>query len=266
MDNSILKKSDFDSKYFPKIPVGDIFYGEIKSLFNLGLEQKKIVDQAYEAINNDFSKFIEKPIDVRKIHPNQKFLNFYNLQKIKIRNNSTDAELVRVGDEYYILDGHHRIAREILSGEKIVLAKVYEPEINENMNIRKIVKGILRESFIDSDGELKDFDFKLEYPYEQLWELIEDYYKKNHKHWERFGWSIFDAYNSQDISEKYNSHSVFRVEKIDEFTNWDNEKPILDVLNTDEEAYEKAKEAGFILDEYGVVLGLNGVNLVDKLN
>lgn len=124
---------------------------------------------------------------------------------------------------------------------------------------------IIAEANISANGELKDFDFTTEYPYDAMWNLIKNYVIHNKEHWERFGWSIFDSYGSQELGIKYKSEngSVFRVEKIDQFTNWDNENPILDVIDTDEEAYEKAREAGFIINDDGVVFGLNGVNLFD---
>lgn len=167
MSTSVLKKSDFNKSYFPKIPVEDVFFNKRVDLLNLEPESKKVLDKAYSIIKNkDYSKFIEKPIEVNKIYPTQKFLNFYNLEKIKIRNNSTDAELVKFGDKYYILDGHHRIAREILNGEDIILANVYDSNIKENMiiDVRNLIKVVLYETF-ENYSLLEDYptSFDMEY-------------------------------------------------------------------------------------------------------
>jgi len=167
MSTSVLKKSDFNKSYFPKIPVLDVFFNNRVDLLNLEPNSKKILDKAYDLIDNgDYSKFRQIPVEVNKIYPTQKFLNFYNLEKIKIRNNSTDAELVKVEDKYYILDGHHRIAREILNGEDIILANVYDPNMKENITIdvRNLIRSVLYETF-ERSNLLEDYptSFDMEY-------------------------------------------------------------------------------------------------------
>ena len=139
----------------------------------------------------------------------------------------------------------------------------YEDPNQTKLNLKEI-RRMVREAFVDTNGELVDFDIRINYPYEEIWNLIKGYFEKNKKHWIQFGWSIFDAHNSDELMNKYksDSNSFFRVEKITELDNW--ETPVLDFLKSDKEAHNRAKQAGFILDEDGVVLGLNGVNLVDK--
>lgn len=77
------------------------------------------------------------------------------------------------------------------------------------------------------------------------------------------GWGVFDSYGSKSVDDKYNSgsNSVFRIEKIDELDN--QEYPVLDYLSTDEQAYEKVIEAGFIVNDEGVILGIGDNKLVD---
>lgn len=144
------------------------------------------------------------------------------------------------------------------------------------MKLRKHIREILRESMIQEfitqeasigpGGDLIDFDSRFEYPYDEIWKSIKDYVRENEKTWMQFGWIISD---SDFPTDKYKSYgdfgTFFRVEKIDDFAGgWDT--PILDILNSDEEAWEKAKKVGFILDEDGIILGFDGVNLVDQLN
>ncbi len=120
---------------------------------------------------------------------------------------------------------------------------------------------------IGPGGELVGMkDIRLTYPYEEIWNLIEDYFKENQENWLVFGWSIFDAIGNENLDTKYNSpsNSFFRVEKLDELDN--QTRPVLDYLSTDEEAHEKAKQAGFILDADGIVLGLDGRNLLEEYN
>ena len=123
----------------------------------------------------------------------------------------------------------------------------------------------LNEAHVDANGELIDFSTKLDYPYEEILDLVKSYVYKNREHWFKLGWAIFNTINS-GTNTKYNSKTkyVFKVERITELMNHD--FPVLDMLDSDEEAYKRAKEAGFILDEDGIVLGLNGVNLLNKTN
>jgi hypothetical protein len=109
-------------------------------------------------------------------------------------------------------------------------------------------------------------DIRLHYPYEQIWELIKPYFEENRLHWVKFGWSIFDAHGSSELGAKYNSPSgsVFHVERLTPLDN--QEVEVLDYLDSDAEAAEKAREAGFVVDDDGIVLGLNGVNLLEKFN
>ena len=122
---------------------------------------------------------------------------------------------------------------------------------------------MINEASINSKGELVDFDVLTKYPHKKLGKLIGDYLDANFEEWARMGWSVFDSDYSD--ADAYNSEtgSVWRVERIDNPDNWD--VPVLITLKSDEEAYKKAKEAGFILDDNGVILGLWGINMVDSL-
>ncbi|MEK6828580.1 MAG: GNAT family N-acetyltransferase [Nanoarchaeota archaeon] len=141
---------------------------------------------------------------------------------------------------------------------------------NNSVRIREVVGEIIRglnnEASIGPGGELIDFDKRFTYPYEEIWNQIKHYVIDNEKRWKQFGWIISDADYPSDKYKSYNEHGTFlKVEKIDDFAGgWD--LPILDILNSDEDAYERAKKEGFIVDENGIVIGFNGVNFVDQVN
>jgi len=137
-----------------------------------------------------------------------------------------------------------------------------------NPNIIEFVEMVednfeLEEAYVDDSGDLVDFDKRFDYPYEEMWKLIGDYVNENNGHWNVFGWGVFDAYGSESVDDKYksSSSSVFKIEKIDELDNQGS--PVLDYLSTDEQAYEKAREAGFIVNEDGIILGIGDNRLVD---
>ena len=66
--------------------------------------------------------------DVSKIVPTQRNLTIYNLEDTKDVSENTGAYLLKNGDLYYILDGHHRIANIILQGDEIIRAYVFSNE------------------------------------------------------------------------------------------------------------------------------------------
>ncbi len=121
------------------------------------------------------------------------------------------------------------------------------------------------EASVGNTGDLVDFDFKSKYPHRKIGKLIGDYIDSNFEDWAKMGWSVFDSDYSEGDTRVYESetNTVWRVEKIDNPEDWD--IPILVNLKNEEEAYTKAREVGFILDDNGVVLGLWGINMVDSL-
>jgi len=174
------------------------------------------------------------------------------------RDDSVDyvRNMTKLGYDGIIVD-----APSDFSGDKHII--VFNPAIIKYEG--KVEQKDINEAYIGVNG-LQDFDPRLIYPYNDIWNVIGDYFKKNEKYFMKFGWGIFDAIGNKELDSKFKSetNSVFRVEKIDEFNN--QEEPTLDYLSSDQEAYEKAREAGFLVNKNGVVLGLNGVNLVKKAN
>lgn len=132
-------------------------------------------------------------------------------------------------------------------------------------SLRSQIRKLIAEASINDKGELVDFEAKTKYPHKKIGKFIKDYIDSNFEDWAKMGWSVFDSDYSEYDTDMYDSEtgSVWRVEKIDDPDNWD--VPVLVTLKNEEEAYQKAKEAGFILDDNGVILGLWGINMVDSL-
>lgn len=117
-----------------KIPTDEIFFNENphKNFHNKDL--LKHIDVFID--NKTFEKNPKQWIDVKLIVPTQKFLNKDNLDDVKDIDNKTNAYLVKYGDLYYIIDGHHRIATNIINGVDIINAYVQDVnKINENAPI-----------------------------------------------------------------------------------------------------------------------------------
>jgi len=120
--------------------------------------------------------------------------------------------------------------------------------------------------YIGDDGLVGLDDIRLYYPYEEIWNEIGDFVKANQEKWEVAGWGIFDAIGNEELDSKYNSstNSFFHVEKFDELDN--QEHGVMVYLESDEQARDKAIIEGFMLDDDGIIIGFNGVNLLDKYN
>ncbi len=129
-------------------------------------------------------------------------------------------------------------------------------------NLRKYIRTVLNEASINDKGELVDFNVKTQYPHRKIGKFIKDYIDTNYEDWAKMGWAIFD---SDDESDKYESetNTFWRVEVIDNPEDWD--IPVLVTLDSDEEAYVKAREVGFSVDENGIITGLWGINMVENL-
>jgi hypothetical protein len=110
--NPIFKKLKDDNKLtYPKIPTNKIFKNDYKS-FGVNI--------------TDESKYKEETVNVSKIIPTQKNVTIDNLKKVI---NVTELpELFKEGNEYYVIDGHHRISMVILNGKDEITAKVYTKE------------------------------------------------------------------------------------------------------------------------------------------
>jgi hypothetical protein len=107
-----------------KIPTDDIFYHDNPHKNFYDSELLKHID-----VFIDDKTFQQNPIEwvnIKDIVPTQKFLtkdNLDDVSNIKIGDN-TKAYLVKYNNLYYIIDGHHRIANQIINGVDKVKAFV----------------------------------------------------------------------------------------------------------------------------------------------
>jgi hypothetical protein len=105
-----------------KIPTENIFFNENPHKNYYDKELLNHIDVFVD--DNSFKQNPVEPVDVRKIVPTQKFLNKDNLEKVKGTKKNTGAYLVKYGDLYYVIDGHHRIANLIINGADTINAYV----------------------------------------------------------------------------------------------------------------------------------------------
>ena len=111
-----------DKARYPKLPVANIFKNKQTPL---GREVRMGADEYID--NKKFETLPVKEVRVEDIVPTQRMLTVGNLEKAhKDMEDETGAYLLKIQDKYYVLDGHHRIANKITSGEDSVKAYVYE--------------------------------------------------------------------------------------------------------------------------------------------
>lgn len=105
---------------FPKIPVGNVFKNAIGKLPN------SKVNLADEAIEKEKDLPFEE-IALENIVPTQKNINFDNLKKVKDIKDAKDSIIaVEHEGKYYLIDGHHRVANDILRNLDKVKARIYK--------------------------------------------------------------------------------------------------------------------------------------------
>ena len=104
----------------PKIPTGNIFQNEA---IQLPSSKRKTIDEIIG--KGKESSLPSEYVDVSQIVPTQKNVTIPNLKSVK--NVPTD-EAIAVKDNgmYYLIDGHHRIANQILNNNNNVKIRVLE--------------------------------------------------------------------------------------------------------------------------------------------
>lgn len=105
----------------PKVPVGNIFKNNIA----------EIPDNIKNLFNNvDLKSLPSEIVDTLKIFPTQKNININNLKSVNGLNyleNSPTA--IKYGDNYYLTDGHHRVANDILENKLNSNLKVFDSNL-----------------------------------------------------------------------------------------------------------------------------------------
>lgn len=113
-----------DNRYtLPKIPVEYIFsHPDAGAIYDIRRNADKLID------TDEFPTLPYETIETSNIVPTQKNLRIDNLKSTEDIGKDTDAYLVEYLGLYYVLDGHHRIASNILNGETNINAYVYHQE------------------------------------------------------------------------------------------------------------------------------------------
>ena len=105
----------------PKVPVFKVFLNEPETL---SPEQRQQTDKIFK--EGTESSLPVETVSVNDIVPTQKSVTIPNLEKVS--NLKGEAKepvvLIKRGGKYFIADGHHRIANQILNGDTEIEARV----------------------------------------------------------------------------------------------------------------------------------------------
>jgi hypothetical protein len=105
----------------PKVRSEKVFLNESTPL---NREETKGVDKVIK--DEAESSLPIESISVEQIIPTQKNLTIPNLEKTKgVTNSKEEILLVEKDGKFYVIDGHHRIANQILNGDKTISARVF---------------------------------------------------------------------------------------------------------------------------------------------
>jgi len=117
-----LKQLESENKStLPKVPSGNVFLNPIDEL-DYAVRLK--VDDAFESDSVE-----RKQVDISDIIPTQKNITIHNLKSTS-KYMDEPVNLVLKDNKYYVMDGHHRIANSILSGNSSINANVFDSKIN----------------------------------------------------------------------------------------------------------------------------------------
>lgn len=119
LNNQIVKQLERINKTtWPKIPCGNVFLNDVEPVsYANRIDADKLFD------NDEYLKLPAENININKIIPTQTNLTINNLKRI---DNLDGIYLLNMGTKYYVLDGHHRIAVQILNGKQMIKCRVYE--------------------------------------------------------------------------------------------------------------------------------------------
>jgi len=113
---------------YPKIPV-DMVFMHPNAYENMSFDDMRdVLKGSKDYIANDtFDTLPVENIDVDKLIPTQKFLMADNLEDVEdsLKDDVLKSTVIKYGDLYYVIDGHHRIAMRIILGEETIPSHVY---------------------------------------------------------------------------------------------------------------------------------------------
>jgi len=114
------KELENNNKYtLPKIPTKNVFLNNPENISNI----RKEADQYFDG--DKFKSLPVETINIKDIVPTQRNLTINNIRSTMGVENNIEAFLLKYGNKYYILDGHHRIASNILKGATSIKAYVF---------------------------------------------------------------------------------------------------------------------------------------------
>ncbi len=151
-----------NKKTFPKVPVKNVFSNDTEQPPR---EQRLKADKHID--DGTIATLPKQEIDVKDIVPTQKNLTIGNLEKTKdVKDSKEEIILLKHEGKFYILDGHHRIANDILQGKKTIEANVYEDtkkadkgsEVPDNKSEKTAVKKVTDITDSELQSELDSFD------------------------------------------------------------------------------------------------------------
>jgi len=128
-------------------------------------------------------------------------------------------------------------------------------------DLKRIIRKFLNEAYIDQDGELKDFDFKVFYDFDKIKKFVDWFQSEYGDYALKQGWSIFDS-DTEEPNEKYHSERTYKGKKLNGYY-WqvqrldspEDDEALFGKLKNDYAADDLARKLGLMVDEYGVVYG-----------
>lgn len=152
---------DANASTYPKIPVNAIFFHDVPDMETILKSTKSANDDMEKGSKN----FKLETVNVKMIVPTQKNVNADNLKTTDNMGPDTNAELSKVGQFYFIIDGHHRIANAILQGLDEIEAFVYTDKgINESVLDEDYPQNFSMDEF----KQLNSFNARIKYCQERL--------------------------------------------------------------------------------------------------
>lgn len=215
----------------PKIPAPKVFHNEVQSLTR---EESKGLDAIIDAGKEN--ELPTEKVNVKDIVPTQKNLTIPNLEKVAdIPDSAQKSEpiiLAKKGDQYYVADGHHRIADSILNGETSVSAKIYDiaqpkaeavkPDVKEPWQLTK--NEFEQGDNIGHHGTDADFDI-FDINHSKKWDKFGLWFATDKAFTEQFGDNVKSAKlkidNPKTISaDAWNKIRDAHAKDTDWFRNW----------------------------------------------